>query len=183
MPKQNRMDRIFTIGVYGFTEAAFFDALKDNKIDLFIDIRARRGMRGAEYKFANSSYLQAKLKETGIGYAHLKDLAPSPEMRASQRQADKRENIKKRARPELSKAFIKAYKKDVLKTYKRKPENKFYASKMLEQARQLAQYPSGRPLRHIALFCVEQHPQACHRSLVAEVLSKQLGVKIENIKP
>ncbi len=182
MPQQHRMNKIFTIGVYGFTEAAFFDALKDNEIDLFIDIRARRGMRGARYKFVNSTALQAKLKEASIWYTHLKDLAPSPEMRASQRQADKREKIKKRARPELSKAFIKAYKKDVLKAYKRKPENKFYASKMLEQARQLSQYPPGRPLRHVVLFCVEQHPQACHRSLVAEVLSKQLGVKIENIK-
>ena len=79
---------IFTIGVYGFSEDAFFTALKDHEIDLFIDIRARRGMRGAKYKFVNSSYLQAKLKEMGIGYAHLKELAPTPRIRGLQEQAD-----------------------------------------------------------------------------------------------
>lgn len=181
--EQRRMTAIFTIGVYGFTEAAFFTALKDHEIDLFIDIRARRGMRGAKYKFVNSSYLQAKLKEMGIGYAHLKELAPSPEMRATQGQADRQENIKKRQRIELSKPFIRAYKRDILKAYKRKPENKLKAKEaIVDKARQLAQYPPHRPLRHLALFCVEQHPQACHRSLVAEELKKQLGVKIKHIQ-
>lgn len=177
------MIAIFTIGVYGFTEDAFFQALKDHEIDLFIDIRARRGMRGAKYKFVNSIHLQKKLKEMGIGYAHLKELAPGPEMRAAQGQADKRENIKKRQRIELSKAFIKAYKRDILKTYKRKPENKFKAKEeILDRARQLAQYPPDQPLRHVTLFCVEEHPQACHRSLVAAALKEQLRVKIKHIQ-
>ena len=175
---------IFTIGVYGFSEDGFFSKLQENGIDLFIDIRARRGMRGSRYKFVNSGYLQAKLDKMGIAYAHLKELAPSPEMRAAQGQADKQENINKRQRQALSKPFIRAYKRDILKAYKRKPENKFKAKEeILDRARQLAQYPPDRPLRHLALFCVEQHPQACHRSLVAEELKKQLEGDIEHIRP
>ncbi len=178
----NKRLTIFTIGVYGFSEDGFFTALQDCQIDLFIDIRARRGMRGPKYKFVNSSYLQAKLNTMGIAYAHLKELAPSPEIRAAQSQADQQANVSKRQRQTLSKPFIKAYRRDILKAYKRKPENKFKAKKTVDKARQLAQYPPDRPLRHLALFCVEQHPQACHRSLVAEELKKQLGVKIKHIQ-
>ena len=57
--------KIYTIGVYGKTEDEFFRALEDNGIELFIDIRARRGMRGSKYSFVNSSYLQAELNENG----------------------------------------------------------------------------------------------------------------------
>ncbi len=174
---------ILTIGVYGFSEDEFFTALKDCQIDLFIDIRARRGMRGPKYKFVNSGYLQAKLKEMNIAYAHLKELAPSLEIRAAQSQADRQANVSKRQRQTLSKPFIKAYRRDILKAYKRKPENKFKAKEAVDKARQLAQYPPHRPLRHLALFCVERHPQACHRSLVAEELKKQLEGDIVHIKP
>ena len=174
---------ILTIGVYGFSEDGFFEALKDCQIDLFIDIRARRGMRGPKYKFVNSSYLQAKLKEMDIAYAHLKELAPSPEIRAAQSQADRQADVRKRQRQTLSKPFIRAYRRDILKTYKRNPENKFKAKEAVDKARQLAHYPPNRPLHHLALFCVEQHPQACHRSLVAEELKKQLEGAIVHIKP
>ena len=174
---------IFTIGVYGFSEAGFFKALQDCQIDLFIDIRARRGMRGPRYKFVNSGYLQAKLNKMGIAYAHLKELAPSPEIRAAQSQADRQAHVRKRQRQTLSKPFIKAYRRDILKAYKRKPENKFKAKEAVDKAKQLAHYPSNRPLRHVALFCVERHPQACHRSLAAEELKKQLEGDIVHIKP
>lgn len=52
------MIRLVTIGVYGSTERKFFDALVRAKVDVFCDIRLRRGMRGATYSFANSSLLQ-----------------------------------------------------------------------------------------------------------------------------
>ena len=173
---------IFTIGVYGSTEESFFGALVEHKIELFIDIRARRGMRGSKYKYANSSYLQAKLKELGIYYAHLKELAPTKEIRAQQRGADKESGESKRERTGLSKAFVKAYKRDILKVYKRKPENKIFAIDMLAAARRLAKYPPGERLRNVALFCVEQHPESCHRSLVAADWKRQLGIKIEHLK-
>ena len=74
---------IYTIGVYGSTEESFFGALIENEIELFIDVRARRGMRqSSPYKFVNSTVLQQKLRQLGIYYAHLKELAPTREIRA-----------------------------------------------------------------------------------------------------
>ena len=190
MPPRNPTDNfmtadiqtIFTIGVYGSSEESFFGALEENEIELFIDIRARRGMRGSKYRYANSSYLQSKLKELGIHYAHLKELAPTDEIRARQRGADKEGGTTKRGRSGLSQAFVKAYKRDILKVYKRNPENKIFADDMLATAQRLAGYPLGEQLRNVALFCVEQHPEACHRSLVAADWKRQLGIEIEHLK-
>ena len=53
---------IYTIGVYNSTEVEFFNKIKSNQIELFCDIRQRRGVRGSKYKFVNSIYLQNKLK-------------------------------------------------------------------------------------------------------------------------
>ena len=177
----NQLDTLFTLGVYGYTEDVYFRILVKNEIDLFIDIRARRGMRGSQYKFANSRYLQSKLDEMGIAYTHLPDLAPSKEIRALQYLADQENETAKRNRTELSKGFVKAYKRDILKVFKRKPEHKFYAEDMLARARELSGFPPKKPLRRVALFCVEREPSACHRSLLADELRKQLGVTVEHI--
>ena len=173
---------IFTIGVYGFDEDGFFQALQDHKIDLFIDVRARRGMRGARYKFVNSSYLQARLKGMGIAYAHLKELAPTQRIRDLQDQADRQQHLARRSdRQRLCKEYIRAYKRDVLCIYKRKPERKFYADVALAQARELAGIAEEQAMERPALFCVEGEPLACHRSLAAAEMKRQLGVAVKNI--
>ena len=177
------LQTLFTIGVYGFSEDAFFGALVNNKIDLFIDIRARRGVRGSKYKFVNSTYLQARLKKEGIAYAHLEYLAPTKEIRAEQHKEDARQKTRKRDRTELSKGFKKAYQRDILRVWKKKPDHKFYVGETLAQAKELSQYPHDRLLRNLILFCVEQHPRACHRYLVAEEFEKQLNSEIKHILP
>ena len=64
------IERVLTIGAYGFNERTFVEALKAAGADLFIDIRARRGMRGSAYAFANATRLQASLEAAGIKYTH-----------------------------------------------------------------------------------------------------------------
>ena len=172
---------IHTLGVYGFSEDEFFDKLTDNEIDLFIDIRARRGMRGSRYKFVNSAYLQAQLKERGIHYAHLKELAPTKEIRALQWQADKREKTRKRERTALSTEYIAAYKKQVLKYGRRKAELILDPSEVLEQAKRSAGYPDGKPLQRYVFFCVESSARACHRSLVARRFKDKIGGKVKHL--
>ena len=174
------LQTIFTIGVYGSTEASFFGALVENEIELFIDIRARRGMRGSRYSYVNSTALQSKLKDLGIYYAHLKELAPSKDIRDIQQAVDKEKRTAKRQRAVLSEAYIRAYKRDVLNIYKRKPGSKFNAEAVLAQARRISQYPCDRLLRRIVLFCVEQEAEACHRSLVADAWARQQNVRIEH---
>ena len=41
----------------------------------------------------------------------------------------------------------------------------------------------GEEAKVVALFCVEQHPAACHRSLVAEKLAEAWDVEVEHIVP
>ena len=172
---------IFTIGVYGSTEESFFGALKETKIELFIDIRARRGMRGSTYSYANSSYLQAKLNDLGIYYAHLKELAPTKEIRALQWQADKEEKTRKRDRTGLSAAYVKAYQKQILKYGYSRKDRILEPHKVLEEAKQLAGYPTDEELKQYVLFCVEADAKACHRSLVAVRFKDKMGGKVKHL--
>ena len=80
---------VYTIGVYGLTDNEFFQRLVDNKIELFIDIRQRRAVRGSKYAFVNSKRLQARLFELQIEYLHILELAPTKEIRKIQHETDK----------------------------------------------------------------------------------------------
>lgn len=158
---------IITIGVYGFEEQSFFQALQNAHVDTLCDIRARRGVRGSDYAFANSERLQNKLAELNIRYVHLKQLAPSTEIRETQKQEDKQAKIAKRKRDRLGITFQEAYKQSNLKNLN--------AEEVLKQI--------GEEAEIIALLCVERAPEACHRSLVAEWLGQELGLTIEHITP
>jgi len=159
--------RLVTIGVYGSDEDAFFDALQRAGVDTFCDIRWRRGMRGREYAFANSARLQKRLGELGITYLHFRDVAPSPELRKAQAKADKEHRIARRKRTVLGDAFVEGYCRDILAG--------FNSRKFVEQF--------GPDAKIVALFCVEREPAACHRSLLAGRLGKDLGLKVEHIIP
>ncbi len=159
--------KIVTIGVFGFSEEAFFQALQDAQVDTFCDIRQRRGVRGATYAFCNSQRLQARLAELGIRYLQRKDLAPTVLVRQIQHDADKANQVAKRKRTTLGPAFITAYQKEILAGF--------------EPQSLLDDLEPGTQV--VALFCVERDPAACHRSLVAAKLQQDLGLEVENILP
>ena len=159
--------KIITIGVYGFDESSFFEALRKTEVDTFCDIRSRRGVRGATYAFANSMRLQARLAELGIRYIHRKDLGPTKAVREKQAAADKATKIAKRKRTALGEAFIEAYHTECLAAFE--PQN------LIDELASDAQV--------VALFCVEKVPEACHRSLVADKLAKTLNLEVEDILP
>jgi Domain of unknown function DUF488 len=159
--------RIVTIGVYGWDEERFFQALVDAGVDAFCDLRARRGVRGSEYAFANSVRLQARLGELGIRYLHCKELAPSSEVRSAQYAVDRDEGIAKRQRTILSPEFAAAYRRERLGSF---DSAAFVAG-------------VGTDVRVVALFCVEREPAACHRSLVAARLADDLGSDIAHLLP
>jgi len=166
-PKFPTPMKFITIGVFGFSEAGFFDALQEAGVDTFCDIRWRRGVRGAEYAFVNSARLQKRLTELGIRYLHFRELAPSPALRQRQSEVDAAAGIAKRKREALSEAFISGYNKERLSI--------FDSRKFVEQL--------GPEARTVALFCVEREPAACHRSLLAERLHEELGVQIVHLTP
>lgn len=155
----------FTIGVYNSTEQDFFQKLTDNHIDTFCDIRQRRGVRGAKYAFVNSNRLQQKLIDLDIKYGHLLGLAPTSEIRELQKEDDAKKGELKRHRNSLGNIFTIAYQDRVL--------SKFDFKEFIEK---LDEVNGNR----IVLFCVEEKPQACHRSIVAYNLEK-LGYKITHL--
>lgn len=159
--------KIVTIGVYGFDEIGFFEALCKAGVDTFCDIRSRRGVRGATYAFANSKRLQARLEELGIRYIYRKDLGPTKNVREKQAAADKATKTAKRKRTKLGEAFIEAYHAECL--------NAFDPQSLLDELELDAQI--------VALFCVETAPEACHRSLVADKLAETFNLEVENILP
>lgn len=159
--------RVFTIGVYGWTEAGFFRAIAEKNIDTFCDIRWRRGVRGAEYAFVNSARLQRRLARMKVRYLHFQELAPNPEIKHLQEAADKAAGIPRRQRSQLDQSFIRGYCEQVLTGFKSRD--------FVEQL--------GTGAQKVALFCVEREPGACHRSLLAERLHHDLGATIVHLVP
>ena len=160
------LPEIVTIGAYGWDAGRFFAALTEARADTFCDLRARRGVRGHEYAWANSQRLQAALMERGIRYLHFPELAPSEAARAAQAAADKAAGIAKRKRTALGAAFVEAYRQEQLAAF---DTSAFLAA--LGDA------------RVVALFCVEGDPAACHRSLLAARLADDLGKPVLHLLP
>src|SRR5438067_9075199 len=108
------MRDVATIGVYDWTAASFLGALRDADVRVLLDVRQRRGVRGSEYAWANSARLQAALAEAGIEYRHLKELAPTTEMRQLQYREDERRGVGKRSRVELAPEYRERYLREIL---------------------------------------------------------------------
>jgi len=161
------MMRIATIGVYGFDEASLVDVLRKADIDLFVDTRRRRAVRGSTYAFANSLRLQAHLADLGIPYVHRKDLAPSNETRQAQDRADCATKTKRSDRDKLTETFKRSYAQECLE----KLDSQQFVSAL------------GLEVQSILIFCVERSPTACHRSLLASKLAADLNAVVEHIVP
>ncbi|MCL4871717.1 MAG: DUF488 domain-containing protein [Anaerolineae bacterium] len=157
--------KITTIGVYGFDEAGFFQTLQQAGVQLFVDVRRRRGVRGRDYAFVNSIRLQNRLAELGIAYRYEPALAPTQAMREQQAAIDKSQKVAKRQRSTLSPTFITAYQQECLAPF---DSQQFIRS--LDPETQV-----------ICFFCVERDPEACHRSLIANYLGQDLAIQVEHL--
>lgn len=156
---------LYTTGVYGKTESVFFEQIENAQIQLFCDIRQRRGVRGSQYRFVNSRYLQQALADRGIGYRYVSELAPTREIRETQYLIDQAQGVSKRARTELGEEFKRRYIREVLDSF-----DTGAFSRSLD--------PN---LRRMVLFCVESAPEACHRSLAAERLQRDWKIPVEHL--
>ena len=161
------MPEVVTIGVYGWEEASFWEALQKAAVDTFVDIRRRRGVRGAAYAFANAARLQAGLAAIGIRYLHRLDLAPGNETRAAQQAVDRAAHVARRQRAQLDPGFVARYQHECLDTF---DSAAFIVS-------------LGPTAQVIALFCVEGEPAACHRSLLANRLTSDLSLPVDHLRP
>jgi uncharacterized protein (DUF488 family) len=159
------VSEIATIGVYGFDRESFLAALRAAEVELLLDVRQRRGVRGAEYAWANAARLQSALSEAGISYTHLKELAPTTELREAQYREDERRGEGKRSRTELAPEYARRYTEEILDPLDLGPIVKWIGAS------------------RAALLCVERDPEACHRSLIAERLRQDWGFKVRDLRP
>ena len=160
------MKRIATIGVYGFAAGAFLEELAGAGVGLLLDLRQRRGVRGTDYSWANSAQLQRALAAVDIGYRHVKDLAPTTELRRLQYREDDRQGVGKRNRVALAPEYAERYTREILDPF--------------DLGVLVAELPGDAVT---ALFCVERDPEACHRSLVAERLRAGHGLPVTDLRP
>jgi uncharacterized protein (DUF488 family) len=160
------MPSLATIGVYEYDRASFLNALRRAEVSLLLDVRQRRGVRGARYAWANAKRLEAALAEAGISYRHLKELAPTTELRQLQYREDDRQGVGKRSRVRLAAAYVEGYEREILAR--------------ADLGRLAAELP---PAGCAALLCVERDPEACHRSLIASRLAAEHGVAVSHLRP
>jgi uncharacterized protein (DUF488 family) len=156
---------VATIGVYGFGIEEFLERLREAGVTVVLDVRQRRGVRGREYAWANAVRLQEALAGAGIDYRHHRELAPTTEMRRLQYRADDRAGVGKRSRERLDPEYVEEYTRRIL------------------DAADLDGLAASLPERGAAaLLCVERDPEACHRSLVAERLAAEHGVRVRHLR-
>jgi uncharacterized protein (DUF488 family) len=150
---------IATVGVYESSLDEFLKTLRRQRVAMVVDVRQRRGVRGREYAWANSLRLQAALRDAGIQYRHVPELAPTTELRQLQYREDDRLGVGKRSRVELAEGYRRRYTSEVLD--------------QVDLGAVLEGLPDGAVS---ALLCVERDARACHRSLIAERLQARYGV-------
>jgi uncharacterized protein (DUF488 family) len=136
------VERICTIGVYGADLDSFLATLAE----------------------ANAKRPEAALREAGIVYQHLPELAPTTSMREAQYEADAERGEGKRSRTVLSPIYVERYTEEILEPADLDPIVRFI----------------GRSTA--ALLCVERDAAACHRSLIAARLARDYGARIENLR-
>ncbi|SNB68364.1 Protein of unknown function, DUF488 [Arboricoccus pini] len=142
-----------TIGYQDTTLAAFHDTLRQNGVEVLIDVRAIAASRRPGF---SKRLLANGIATFGIDYLHLRDLGTP----ASGRQAAR----------EGRTAEMRAIYEKHLET----PEANFAFMELKELVR------GGK---HICLLCFERDHKSCHRAVLAERLEQGIGAKFIHLEP
>ena len=157
---------VATIGVHDWDLDSFLTALSGLERPFVLDVRQRRGVRGPQYAWANSQRLQRALAAAGIPYRHIRDLAPTTELRQLQYAADGVAGVGKRSRQSLDPGYVVGYTEQILDPF--------------DLSELQASLPDDvTPV----LLCVEAEPSACHRSLVTGRLASEHGLDVVHLRP
>jgi uncharacterized protein (DUF488 family) len=142
-----------TIGYESAAVPEFLATLRDAGIELVVDVRAVAGSRRPGYA---KTALAANLASVGIEYLHLRGLGTPREGRVAAR-AGRHAEMHAIVREQLATPAAQAD-LDVLAEVVR----------------------AGR---RSCLLCLEADPTLCHRSLVADALSRRMPVDIVHLHP
>ena len=142
--EEKKMTKIFTIGANGKSPRKFFKILKDNNIDLLIDVRLNNKSQLAGFAKGGDDYLGYFLKDLfGIDYIHDPVFAPTDDIL---------DNYHKDH--DWNKYVVKFNKLITQRGFKKHFEEKY------------SQY------NNVCLLCAEETPEQCHRRLVAEAVAE-----------
>lgn len=144
---------LFTIGYELSRPDAVLATLKDAKVKLLVDTRAVAASRKPGF---SKRQLAASLDEAGIGYLHLQKLGTPAEGRAAARLGD-------------MKTLWKIYDRH-LKTHD--------AIEAMDELVGLVEAD-----RRVCLLCFERDPGHCHRSRIAQIVSKRTGASVKDLMP
>jgi uncharacterized protein (DUF488 family) len=144
---------LWTIGYQESTLAAVIAALRAERVELLVDVRAVPASRRPGF---SKRQLAAGLAEAGIGYLHLRALGTPAEGRLAARQG-------RHARMhEIYAAHLAT------------------VEAQAELAELAGLVAAGR---RVCLLCLERDPAHCHRSLIAAELAATLGVEPRHLVP
>lgn len=141
------MKRIYTIGFTKKSAEYFFDILKKNKIDLIADVRLNN--KGQLAGFTKEKDFKFFLSMFNIDFTHLKDFAPTKELRNSYH----------------SDWDFKKYKASYFNLIKNRNAVKNLTDLKL-------------PHNNVCLLCSEPEAEKCHRSLAAEKIAKNYNIPV-----
>ncbi len=143
---------LFTIGFTKKTAKEFFELLKDNKIELLIDVRLNNQSQLAG--FTKGKDLSYFLKEiAGCGYSHDLTFAPTKEL-------------------------LNDYKKGIA-SWNQYVE---VFSKLIDSRKMAEHFEKKYSnYKNVVLLCSEPTADMCHRRLVAEAVSKEYGYEIKHL--
>jgi hypothetical protein len=106
------------------------------------------------------------LSTAGVGYRHVRGLAPTTALRQLQYREDDRRGVGKRNRVALSHEYAERYTRQILEPF--------------DLGALVAELPVGSAT---ALLCVERDARACHRLLVAARLRDEHGLACTDLVP
>lgn len=145
--------KLATIGYEGAPQEAVFEALEKAGVEVLVDVRAVTSSRRPGF---SKSHLSAGLPERGIDYLHLRGLGTPKEGRLAVRRGD----------PKGLRRIFGAH----MKTAEARHDYEALLGLL-------------RRGKKICLMCYEHDPDTCHRTIIAERVREELGLKIENLAP
>jgi uncharacterized protein (DUF488 family) len=145
--------KLATIGYEGAPQDAVFAALKEAGIDVLVDVRAVTSSRRPGF---SKSHLASGLPEQGVDYMHLRGLGTPKEGRLAVRSGDL---------AALERIFAKH-----MKTAEARHDYEALLGLM-------------RGGKKICLLCYEHDPAGCHRTIIAERVHEELGLRVEHLVP
>ena len=145
------MTSIATIGYEAATVRGFLDALREDGVQLVVDVRAVASSRRPGFA---KTRLAGNLAEAGIDYLHLRALGTPADGRAAARAG---------RHDELRRIFL---------AHLATPE---------AQAELAALADLVRGDRRLCLLCFEADPAHCHRSMVAAALAQRVPLAVTNL--